>query len=122
MIQLLSIQSVLMGFIDSVKLDFIKCFIREDRYKLFLEGLGITIKVSLVAAAFGLVIGFFIAIFNLSKSKILNGIGKVYTDVIRGTPSVTQLMIIYFVVFATAQIDKWLITAIAFSINSSFRT
>ena len=54
----------------------------------------------------------------LSKKKVLNLIGKVYTDVIRGTPSVTQLMIIYFVVFATVDLEKWVIAAIAFGINS----
>ena len=43
---------------------------------------------------------------------------KIYTDVIRGTPSVTQLMIIYFVIFATVNWEKWIIAAIAFSINS----
>jgi len=42
----------------------------------------------------------------------------VYTDVIRGTPSVTQLMLIYFVVFATVRWEKWIICAIAFGINS----
>lgn len=97
---------------------FHKCFIREDRYKLLLDGIGVTIKVSLLAAVLGLIIGFIIAICNLSKKKGLNIIGKIYTDVIRGTPSVTQLMIIYFVVFATVHWEKWIIAAIAFSINS----
>lgn len=97
---------------------FEKCFIREDRYKLLLEGIGVTIKISLLAAFLGLIIGFLIAICSLSKSKLLRFFGKVYTDVIRGTPSVTQLMIIYFVVFATVDLDKWIIAAIAFSINS----
>ena len=59
-----------------------------------------------------------IALCNLSNNRILNLIGKVYTDVIRGTPSVTQLMIIYFIVFATINWSKWLICAIAFGINS----
>jgi polar amino acid transport system permease protein/polar amino acid transport system substrate-binding protein len=54
----------------------------------------------------------------LSKNKLFRAIGKVYTDVIRGTPSVTQLMIIYFVVFATVDWAKWIICAIAFGINS----
>lgn len=98
--------------------DFYKCFIREDRYMLLLNGIGVTIKVSLVAALLGMVIGFVIAICNLSKNKLLNVFGKVYTDVIRGTPSVTQLMIIYFVVFASVHWEKWVIAAIAFSINS----
>ncbi len=97
---------------------FYKCFIRDDRYLLLWNGIGITIKVSLLAAAFGLVIGFVIALCNLSKRRSLNIIGKVYTDVIRGTPSVTQLMIIYFVVFATVNWEKWIIAAIAFGINS----
>ena len=98
--------------------DFYKCFIREDRWKLLLSGIGVTIKISLVAAFFGLLIGFVIALFNLSHIRPLNVIGKVYTDVIRGTPSVTQLMIIYFVIFATISWPKWLIAAVAFSINS----
>ncbi|MBR6536943.1 MAG: amino acid ABC transporter permease [Lachnospiraceae bacterium] len=97
---------------------FEKCFIREDRYKLLLEGVGVTIKISLLAALLGLIIGFLIASCSLSKHKLLRFFGKVYTDVIRGTPSVTQLMIIYFVIFATVDLDKWIIAAIAFSINS----
>ena len=97
---------------------FEKCFIREDRWKLLLSGIGVTVKVALLAAVMGLFIGFIIALFNLSKVKILNIIGKIYTDVIRGTPSVTQLMIIYFVIFATVNWEKWIIAAIAFSINS----
>lgn len=98
--------------------DFVKCFIKDERWTLLLEGLGVTIKVSLAAAILGLVIGLIIAACNLSKIKIFNIFGKIYTDVIRGTPSVTQLMIIYFVVFATAHWEKWIIAAIAFAINS----
>ncbi len=97
---------------------FTRCFIDDDRYTLLLEGIGVTIKVSLLAVVIGIIIGFIIALCNLSKNKFLNVIGKVYTDVIRGTPSVTQLMIIYFVVFATVDWAKWIICSIAFGINS----
>lgn len=106
------------GFFEKLAFNFERCFIREDRYKLLLEGIGVTIKVSIVSALLGLVIGFFIALCSLSKNKILNAVGKVYTDVIRGTPSVTQLMIIYFVIFATVNLDKWVIASFAFAINS----
>lgn len=85
---------------------------------LMLDGIGVTIKVALLAAFMGIIIGFLIALCNLSKKKPLNLIGKVYTDVIRGTPSVTQLMIVYFVIFASVHWEKWIIAAIAFSINS----
>ena len=97
---------------------FYRCFIREDRYQLLLSGIGITIKVSLLSLALGLILGFLIAICNLSKKKLPKLIGGIYTDVIRGTPSVTQLMIIYFVIFASVDLPKWIIASIAFGINS----
>lgn len=97
---------------------FTRCFIKEDRYMLLLKGIGVTVQVSLLALALGLILGFLIGICNLSKNKFLKFIGTVYTDVIRGTPSVTQLMIIYFVIFASVKWPKWIIAAIAFGINS----
>ena len=102
------------GFQES----FEKTFIREDRYKLFIDGILLTLKVSLLAVCIGIIIGFLIALCNLSKHLPLRLIGKVYTDVIRGTPSVTQLMIIYFVIFASVDLEKWIIASIAFGINS----
>jgi len=107
-----------MTWFETFAYEFTRCFIREDRYKLLISGIGVTIKVSLVAVILGIIIGFLIAICNLSKKKVLKFIGGVYTDVIRGTPSVTQLMLIYFVVFATVRWEKWIIAAIAFGINS----
>lgn len=97
---------------------FYKCFIKEDRYKLLISGIGVTIKVSLLAIVIGILIGMLIAMCNLSKKKLPKIFGGIYTDIIRGTPSVTQLMIIYFVIFASVQLDKWIIAAIAFGINS----
>lgn len=106
------------GFWQKFQEDFYKCFIKDNRYQMLLGGIGVTIKVSLLSALLGVIIGFIIAVFNLSNSKILRAIGKIYTDIIRGTPSVTQLMIIYFVIFATIKWSKWIIASIAFGINS----
>ena len=103
---------------SSVRDQFIQCFITENRYMLLVKGIGVTIQVSLLAVVIGIIIGFLIALCNLSKNKFLKFIGTVYTDVIRGTPSVTQLMIIYFIVFASVPWEKWIIAAIAFGINS----
>ena len=110
--------SGVMQWWDGIVATFIKCFLKDDRYLLLLDGIGVTIKISLLAVLIGIAIGLVIAFCALSKKKVLNLIGKVYTDVIRGTPSVTQLMIIYFVVFATVDLEKWIIAAIAFGINS----
>ncbi len=98
--------------------DFYSSFIREDRYKLLLDGIGVTIKVSLLAIIIGILIGILIALCNLSRYKPLKIFGGIYTDIIRGTPSVTQLMLIYFVIFASVRLDKWIIASIAFGINS----
>ncbi len=97
---------------------FEKCFIREDRYIMLLNGIGVTVKIALLAGAFGLLTGLLIAMCSLSKKRLPRVFSKVYTDVIRGTPSVTQLMIIYFVIFASVHWEKWVIAAIAFAINS----
>ncbi len=107
-----------MDWLNEFQDTFYKCFVKDDRYTLMIDGIGVTIKVALLAAVLGILIGFLIALCNLSKKKGLNLIGKIYTDVIRGTPSVTQLMIVYFVVFASVHWEKWIIAAIAFSINS----
>lgn len=107
-----------MDWFNSIADTFYRCFIKEDRYQLLISGIGVTLKVSLFAVILGIVIGFLIALCNLSKNKFLKAVGLVYTDVIRGTPSVTQLMIIYFVIFATVPWPKWIIATIAFGINS----
>lgn len=97
---------------------FVKCFIQDDRYVTLFNGVGVTLRVSMLAAVIGVIIGFIICMCNLSKKRMVKFIGNAYIDVIRGTPSVTQLMIIYFVVFASVRWDKWVIAAIAFGINS----
>ena len=53
---------------------FVKCFIREDRYMLLLDGIGVTIKVTILALIIGLILGFLIALCNLSKNKLLKNI------------------------------------------------
>lgn len=107
-----------MNFWQQLAFDFTRCFISANRWQLLGKGILVTIEVSLVAVVLGTIIGFLIALCNLSKNKFLKTIGGIYTDVIRGTPSVTQLMIIYFVIFAAVPIPKWLIASIAFGINS----
>ena len=58
------------------------------------------------------------ALMRLSKSKILRAVSGIYIDIIRGTPTRVQLLIIYFVIFANVHIDKWVVGFIAFGINS----
>ena len=114
-----------MSFIDRLAIwyggvcqDFNTSFIEDDNYKLIIEGIGNTVRISLLAVLIGILIGLVAALFKLSKSKLLRGISSVYTDIIRGTPAVTQLLIIYFVIFGSVYWEKWIIASIAFGINS----
>ena len=79
--------------------------------------------VTVFAVLIGVVLGFLIAIVRTThdktgKLKILNAICKVYLTVIRGTPVVVQLMIIYFIIFGSVDISKVVVAIVAFGINS----
>lgn len=117
---------------SDIKRDFIKSFITEDRWRYLVDGLGVTLRITLFAILLGVVIGVVIAIVRASHDKnidsmhpgigkallkIGNGICQVYLTVIRGTPVIIQLMIIYYVIFASSD-NGVLIGTLAFGINS----
>lgn len=98
-------------------------FISENRWKYIADGFIVTVEVTFFAVLIGIILGFIIAVIRSThdktgKLKIPDFICKVYLTVIRGTPSVLQLLIIYFVVFGSVNISKVLVAIIAFGINS----
>ncbi|MFR5602230.1 MAG: amino acid ABC transporter permease [Lachnospiraceae bacterium] len=98
-------------------------FIKDDRWKYITDGLLVTLQVTFFAVLIGIVLGFIVAIIRTTydrtgKLKILNALSRVYLTVIRGTPVVVQLMIIYFVIFGSWDISKVLVAILAFGINS----
>lgn len=111
--------------------DFSQTFIESDRWQQFLKGLGVTLEVAFLALILGLVIGVVIAIIRTihdqrrGKQKgfgnvilnIANAICQVYLTVIRGTPMMVQLLIMYFVIFASSS-NQVLVAILAFGINS----
>ena len=101
-----------------------KSLIYQQRYEYVLEGLKNTIIMALFATLIGIALGIIIAIIrdNYEKNKklpILNGICNIYVSVIRGTPALLQLMIIYYVVFKSVDINGVLVGIIAFGLNSA---
>ena len=106
-----------------LKARFIMNFITDDRWKYIWNGLKVTLEITFVAVLLGIALGFLVAIVRSTydktgKLKVLNFLCKVYLTVIRGTPVVVQLLIIYFVVFASVDISKVLVAIMAFGINS----
>ena len=91
--------------------------IREDRFRLLFDGLGLTLQITLYALCMGVVIGVVIAVARIMKIKILSQIAQFYVDIIRGTPIVVQLVIIYYAVLADSSLPKTMVASIAFAIN-----
>ena len=121
-------------FFNDLKRQFILNFIEKDRWKLMVTGLENTLKITIVAALIGIVIGILLASIRstydkqyetLKKHKgvkyyvlrTLNFIAQIYLTVIRGTPVVVQLLIAFFIIFASAK-NGVAIAMLAFGINS----
>ena len=98
--------------------------IYDGRYKFILEGFKNTLLIALGAVLFGIFFGTILALVrnfhdNTGKLKIFNAIAKLYIDIIRGTPSTLQLMIIYYIIFGSKEVNMILVGILAFGINSS---
>ena len=98
-------------------------FIKDSRYMYIVKGLGNTLLITLLAVTIGIILGFIIAIIRTGYDRngelpILNAICKVYLTVMRGTPVMIQLLIIYYVILASAT-NKIMVAAIAFGLNSA---
>lgn len=119
---------------ENLKADFVLNFVDKDRWMSLLTGLKNTLIIALLAAILGVVIGIIVAAVrttydNNAESmkfqknagyyilRFFNGVCKVYLTIIRGTPVVVQLLIIYFIIFASSTNDI-LIATFAFGINS----
>ena len=119
-----------MGFEDEVNVSnktlkerFYNSVIYDGRYKYILEGLRNTLLIALGAVAIGVILGTIAAISrnvyeNTGHLKILSTISKAYVNIIRGTPSTLQLMIIYYVIFKQTNINIVIVGILAFGINS----
>lgn len=99
-------------------------FIEDDRFvKYILGGLKTTLLITFLAVILGIMLGFIVGVIRAShdktgKLKILNGICRVYLSVIRGTPVVVQLMIMYYCIFTSPDASKLVTSVLAFGINS----
>lgn len=112
-----------MELFNSFKDSFYENFIVDDRWKYLTDGLKNTLLITILAILIGIILGFIVAIIRAThdktgKMKILNFFAKIYLTIIRGTPVVVQLMIIYFVIFGSVNINKVFVAVLAFGLNS----
>lgn len=118
---------------EALKLGFYQTFVLDNNYQYFLKGIGITLIVTFFSLILGLILGVMIAVIRSAHDQqqsgkkkniflgILNILAKIYLTVIRGTPTMVQLLIMWFVIWASARSnDSNLIkcAVLTFGINS----
>ena len=118
----LSVKTELLEWLLDVKDKAVAAFITQDRWKLYLDGFGVTLQVAFFAAIIGIIIGTIVALMKLSRTRrgkktIFARFADIYIDIIRGTPSVLQLLIMWFVIMATTN-NGILVASLSFGINS----
>ena len=117
---------------ESLKKGFIKTFVTDNRYKVFLEGFRNTLVITIVAALIGIAIGVIVSLvhsiadnardkhLNTTGAKVIKALDKfcsAYVAVMRGTPLAIQLMIMTFIIMSGFP-NKVLVCCIAFGVNS----
>lgn len=108
---------------NSIVDQFVSAFIISNRWAMYLNGLLLTIQIAFFAALFGIVIGTLLALMRITKNykgrnTILSFISGIYIDIIRGTPLVLQLLIMWFIVMKNIN-NGIVVAVVAFGLNSA---
>ena len=127
-----TIKLAVLAWFEDFKADFVLNFIEDNRWRYLTTGLSNTLKITLLSLLIGVALGVVVAIIRSSHDSIAdemrsgigrfllglaNGVCKVYLTVFRGTPVVVQLMIMYYIIFASSR-NGVLVASLAFGINS----
>ncbi|MBO7675498.1 MAG: ABC transporter permease subunit [Atopobiaceae bacterium] len=104
-------------FFQSIAISFDKNFIREDRWKLIVEGIQTTCLITALAVAFGSLLAFGICLFRRTGSRLANLVSDIFVRLLQGTPTVVLLMILYYVVFGRIGLGGVWVAVIGFTLN-----
>ena len=100
-----------------LKDSFDRTFIRESRWRMILDGLIITVIITLAAAVLGTVLAFPVWLLRTAKNKFAQVCGKIFIYVMQGTPILVLLMVLYYLIFASVDIHAVIVAIIGFSLN-----
>ena len=108
---------------NGIKYDFTRNFINNNQWKYLANGLLTTLEITFLAVLLGIVIGFLVAVIRCTNQKtgkleLISGICKIYLSVMRGTPVMVQLLIVYFVVLLPIGVEKFPAAVLCFGLNS----
>ena len=104
-------------FREEISSSFEKTFIREGRWKLFLEGVGTTMLITLLTILFGTALGFVLFMLCRNGNPVANGITRACLWVVQGTPMVVLLMILYYIIFGAVEISGMAVAVFGFTLT-----
>lgn len=104
------------NFIDSLKNNFYKTFIKENRWMLFVQGIGVTLLISISSVLLGTIFGFFVYMLCRKGNLFSNKVAELFVWLINGMPTVVLLMVFYYIVFGSVKISGIVVSIIAFTL------
>jgi len=119
---LLGVWEIISDWAEDIYMSFYNALIPDQMYLAYIDGLVVTILISLMAIILGIAIGILVAVLKVTsinyKLRWLNRICNIYINVIRGTPLMVQLLIIYNLIFTSRNTNEIVVGAVCFGINS----
>ena len=109
----------LVAFAKSLKASFRRTFVEEDRWKMLLNGFGITLLITFLSALLGTVLAFPVWLARTSRVAFVSSCAKVYIAVLQGTPVLVLLMVLFYIVFGSVDIDGLWVAIVGFGLNLS---
>ena len=105
------------SFIQNIVTSFKRNILEENRYLLIIDGLKITVIISLLSCLFGTLLGALVCWMRMSRNKLMNMLANVYINLMRGTPVLVLLMIMFYVIFAGTSLDPVMVAVVTFGMN-----
>ena len=105
------------GFFESIKTGIQRNIMEEDRYLMIFEGLKISAIISLLSGLFGTLLGALVCWMRMCKYAVIRRISGIYISLMRGTPVLVLLMMMFYVVFAGTSVDAVMVSVITFGMN-----
>ena len=106
-------------WISSITESFTNNLIAEDRYRMILDGLQVTLLITLCAALLGTLLGGLVCWMRMSRRTWLQQVAKVYIELMRGTPVLVLLMLMYYVVMAPVDATGIVVAIVTFAMNTA---
>lgn len=110
---------ILSGFWQEITDAVVNNLITENRYLMILDGLKTTLEITIFAAIAGTILGGLICLMRMSGNRFANGFAKAYINIMRGTPVLVLLMIMFYVIMADSSVSGQYVAIITFALNSA---